>query len=31
MKRVTRNRRLTPEEAARYKAVREQVAGNCPT
>src|SRR5262249_5193700 len=30
VKRVTRNRRLTPEEAARYKAVREQVAGELP-
>jgi DNA-binding XRE family transcriptional regulator len=27
MKRIVRNRRLTPEEAAKYKAVREQVAG----
>jgi hypothetical protein len=25
MKRLTRNRRLTPEEAAKYKAIREQV------
>jgi DNA-binding XRE family transcriptional regulator len=30
MKRITRNRRLTPEEAARYKAVREQVAEELP-
>ena len=30
MKRVTRNRRLTPEEAAKYKAVREQVAAELP-
>jgi hypothetical protein len=26
MKRITRKRRITPEEAARYKAIREQVA-----
>ena len=26
MKRITRGRRLTPEEAAKYKAVRAQVA-----
>ena len=25
MKRITRNRRLTPDEAAKYKAVREEV------
>ena len=30
MKRITRNRRLTPEEAARYKTIREQVAGELP-
>jgi DNA-binding XRE family transcriptional regulator len=30
MKRVIRNRRLTPEEAARYKQVREQVAEELP-
>jgi DNA-binding XRE family transcriptional regulator len=30
MKRITRDRRLTPEEAARYKMVREQVAGEMP-
>jgi predicted transcriptional regulator len=30
MKRITRNRRLTPEEAARYNTVREQVAGELP-
>jgi ribosome-binding protein aMBF1 (putative translation factor) len=30
MKRITRDRKLTPEEAARYKAVREQVAGELP-
>jgi DNA-binding XRE family transcriptional regulator len=30
MKRITRDRRLTPEEAARYKAVREQVAAELP-
>lgn len=30
MKRITRNRRLTPEEAAKYKAIREQVTGELP-
>src|SRR5262249_43212294 len=30
MKRITRDRRLTPEEAAKYNAVREQVAGELP-
>lgn len=30
MKRILRNRRLTPEEAAKYKAVREQVAQELP-
>ncbi len=30
MKRTIRNRRLTPEEAAKYKAVREQVAEELP-
>src|SRR4029078_12596496 len=30
MKRITRDRRLTPEEAAKYKAVREQVAEDLP-
>ncbi len=30
MKRITRDRRLTPEEAANYKAVREQVAAELP-
>lgn len=30
MKRITRDRRLTPEEAAKYKAVREQVAKELP-
>jgi DNA-binding Xre family transcriptional regulator len=30
MKRITRDRRLTPEEAAKYKAVREQVANELP-
>ena len=25
MKRITRDRRLTPEEAAKYKTIREQV------
>jgi len=30
MKRIVRNRRLTPEESAEYRAVREQVAGELP-
>ena len=30
MKRITRDRRLTPEEVAKYKAVREQVAEELP-
>lgn len=30
MKRITRERNLTPEEAAKYKAVREQVAEELP-
>ncbi|MFO0844812.1 MAG: helix-turn-helix transcriptional regulator [Gemmataceae bacterium] len=30
MKRVTRDRPLTPEEAAKYKLVREQVAAELP-
>jgi predicted transcriptional regulator len=30
MKRITRDRRLTPEEAAKYNKVREQVAGELP-
>jgi ribosome-binding protein aMBF1 (putative translation factor) len=30
MKRIIRNRRLTPEEAAKYDAVREQVAQELP-
>jgi predicted transcriptional regulator len=30
MKRITRDRRLTPEEAAKYKTVREQVAEELP-
>jgi DNA-binding XRE family transcriptional regulator len=30
MKRITRNRQLTPEEAAKYKAVREQIADELP-
>lgn len=30
MKRITRKRRLTPEEAAKYKAIREQVAAELP-
>ena len=30
MNRVTRNRRLTPQEGAKYKAIREQVAGELP-
>ena len=31
MKRITRSRRLTPEEAARYKTIREQVAEELPS
>ena len=30
MKRITRDRRLAPEEAAKYKAIREQVAEELP-
>jgi len=30
MKRITRDRRLTPEEASKYKEVREQAAGELP-
>jgi DNA-binding XRE family transcriptional regulator len=30
MKRIIRNRRLTPEETAKYKAIREQVAEELP-
>lgn len=30
MKRITRQRRLTPEEAAKYKSVRDQVAQELP-
>jgi phage regulator Rha-like protein len=30
MKRITRTRRLTPEEAARYKAIRAQLAEELP-
>ncbi len=30
MKRITRGHRLTPEEAAKYKAVREQVTEELP-
>ncbi len=30
MKRIIRGRRLTPEEAAKYRAVREQVAEELP-
>ncbi|HVS35730.1 MAG TPA: helix-turn-helix transcriptional regulator [Gemmataceae bacterium] len=30
MRRITRDRRLTPEEAAKYKTVREQVAAELP-
>ena len=30
MRRITRDRRLTPEEAAKYKAIREQVAQELP-
>jgi len=30
MKRITRDRRLTPEEVAKYKRVREQVAEELP-
>jgi DNA-binding XRE family transcriptional regulator len=30
MKRITRDRRLTPEEAAKYQAIRKQVAEELP-
>ena len=30
MKRITRDRRLTPREAAQYKMIREQVAAELP-
>jgi DNA-binding XRE family transcriptional regulator len=30
MKRKTRNRRLSPEESAKYKGIREQVAAELP-
>jgi len=30
MKRISRDRRLTPEEAAKYRAIREQVAKELP-
>ena len=30
MKRIIRDRRLTPEEAAKYKAIRDQVAEELP-
>ena len=30
VKRITRDRRLTPEEAAKYKALREQVRRELP-
>jgi hypothetical protein len=30
MKRIVRDRRLTPEEAAKYKAIRQQVAEELP-
>ena len=30
MKRITRNRRLTPAEAAKYKKIRDQVAEELP-
>lgn len=30
MKRIIRDRRSTPEEAAKYKAIREQVAQDLP-
>ena len=30
MKRINRDRRLTPEEAARYREIREQVAEELP-
>jgi DNA-binding XRE family transcriptional regulator len=30
MKRITRDRRLTPDEAAKYQVIREQVQGELP-
>src|SRR5205823_5463655 len=30
MKRITRDRRLTPEEAAKYQSIREEVAAELP-
>jgi DNA-binding XRE family transcriptional regulator len=30
MKRITRDRRLTPEEAPKYREIRERVAGELP-
>ena len=30
MKRITRDRRLTPEEVAKYKTIRKQIAGDLP-
>jgi len=30
VKRISRDRRLTPEEAAKYKAIREQIAEELP-
>jgi hypothetical protein len=30
MKRITRDRRLTPEKAAKYKTIRDQVAQDLP-
>ena len=30
MKRIVRNRRLTPEEAAKYKGIRKQIAEELP-
>ena len=30
MRRITRDRRLTPEEAAKYRGVREQIAEELP-
>jgi DNA-binding XRE family transcriptional regulator len=30
MKRITRNRRLTPDQAAKYKSIRDQVAQELP-
>jgi hypothetical protein len=30
MKRITRDRRLTPEEAAKYKSIRAQISDELP-